>query len=229
MHVHRGVLVAAGRGALADVLERTGQAEEPQDDQHHANRQLQRQPHPWGNDPSEQDDARADDHDRECVPHPPERTDHRRPTAPPVPSHDGGDRDDMIGIGRVAHAEEESQDDDGEEIAHVTVAAASPRAAPSRASSSSMESLIPLPSLTRRPVWKRYCRRSGTSRFRGCRREDGRAQIEKAGSPWVDCQLPHPSLPCRHWRDPRVPFQHPLSHRRAGIIAPRGVEPLSPP
>ena len=39
----------------------------------------------------------------------------------PLPAHDRGDRHDVVGVGGVAHPQEEAQDDDGEQSQHAEV------------------------------------------------------------------------------------------------------------
>jgi hypothetical protein len=119
MGVHRVVVVvAARRPPLGDQLEHSAQVHDTEQDQHEPDGELHRQPDPGRDDPAEQDDAASDHQDSQGVPQAPERADQRRSRRTPVAGHDGRHRDDMIGVGGVAHAEEEPQRRDRKEAGH---------------------------------------------------------------------------------------------------------------
>src|SRR5919197_2658747 len=87
-------------------------------DQHHPHRQLEHQGEPRRNRPTQQDDARADSENRERVANAPERADGRGAAPVPMAGDDRRDGDDVIRIGGVPHAEEETEENDGQQICH---------------------------------------------------------------------------------------------------------------
>ena len=60
----------------------------------------------------------ADDDHRDRVTEPPQRTDQGRVRESPAAVQDRGDRDDVVGIGRVAHAEQEAEACQREQLGH---------------------------------------------------------------------------------------------------------------
>ena len=62
--------------------------------------------------------AHADDHDRHRVAEAPQGTDERQMREATASVQDRGHRDDVVGVGRVAHAEQEPESCEREELGH---------------------------------------------------------------------------------------------------------------
>ena len=76
------------------------------------------QPDRRRNDDIEADDQHADDDHRDRVAEPPERADQGRIQEALAAVQDRGHRDDVVRVGRVAHAEQESESGKGEQLRH---------------------------------------------------------------------------------------------------------------
>ena len=106
------------RYRLGHPLEHAAQVHETEQNQHHPDRQLQRQPHSGRDDPAEQHDAGSDGQDGQRVAHTPQGADGRRARRGPLAGEDGGHGDHVVGVGRVAHPEEEAEQDHRQEAGH---------------------------------------------------------------------------------------------------------------
>lgn len=119
-----GGLVAQGspevwyRRPLREAPRHAGQCEDPENDQHHGDREFHGKPYSRRDRDIEQDDGAANGEDRQRVADAPGGADQRRAADAGLAAHDGGDRDDVVGVGGVTHAENEAEGDDGEEVSH---------------------------------------------------------------------------------------------------------------
>ena len=122
MRVGVSVLVPVdGRGrreALGEGAQPSGQVEDPESDQHERDDKLHRQADRRRNDNIEADDEDADDDDGDRVSQAPQGADERRVNEPPAAVQDRGHGDDVIRIGGVAHAQQESESGQGDELGH---------------------------------------------------------------------------------------------------------------
>jgi hypothetical protein len=87
--------------------------------QHKANRELHGETDSRWNYDAEQNDCGADHQNRYGVTEPPENTDQSSLANATLAADDRRDRDDVVRIGSVAHAEEEAESNDGEESDHL--------------------------------------------------------------------------------------------------------------
>ena len=87
--------------------------------QHKANRELHGETDWRWNYQAEQNDCGADDENRDGVTEPPEDANQSCLVNAALAADDRGDRDDVVRIGSVAHAEEETESNDGEESDHL--------------------------------------------------------------------------------------------------------------
>ena len=87
--------------------------------QHKANRELHGETDSRWNCDAEQDDCGAHGENRYGVTEPPESTDQSALTNAALAADDRRDRDDVVRIGSVAHAEEEAESNDGEKSDHL--------------------------------------------------------------------------------------------------------------
>ena len=106
------------REALGHAAQATGQVQDPQADEHDRHRELHGQPDGGRDDHVEHDDQHPDDDDRDRVPEPPQRADQGRVRESPAAVQDRGDGDHVVGIGRVAHAEQEAEAGEREQLGH---------------------------------------------------------------------------------------------------------------
>ena len=106
------------RGSCWHGAQKARHVYKPKDHQHYGDSQLHAQTDTRWNDKIEKNDSRAHDEDGEGVAQSPESPNQCGPRYIALLAHDGADGDDMIGIGGVAHAEKESQRDDGEKADH---------------------------------------------------------------------------------------------------------------
>src|SRR5690242_11794283 len=96
-------------GSLAtEPANGAGEVGQSKNDQHDGDGELHPEPKPWRDHPFEEDDAAADEQNRERVANAPGRSDHRRAANISVARDDRRNGDDMIGIGGVAHPEHEA-------------------------------------------------------------------------------------------------------------------------
>jgi hypothetical protein len=102
--------LAAGRGrkTAVDPLEETSDVHDAEEDQHQCNGKLHGQTNSCGNDPSEENYDATDGDKCECVADSPQRANQVSVLDRTVARHDRGHGDDVVGIGGVAHPEEET-------------------------------------------------------------------------------------------------------------------------
>jgi hypothetical protein len=101
-----------------DGTKETGDVHQSEDDEHNGNRQLHAQAEANWNDEVKENDSRADDENRGGMADAPECPDERGSRTAAMICDDGGDGNDVIGVGGVAHAEKKSQGEDGEKADH---------------------------------------------------------------------------------------------------------------
>ena len=106
-HLRRRAVVLRESAAPEQVDRADGRERE-------SDRELEREPDTGRDDEVEQHDRPAGEKDRQRMPESPQRPDPRGGREPPRARGDRGDSDDVIGIGGVAHAQDEAQCDDGE-------------------------------------------------------------------------------------------------------------------
>ena len=115
---------------LPDHPAKAGQRQQAEQDEHDPDGELHGEAHARRNHHAEQDDRAADDQDRERMPDAPGAADQRRAAQRALTADDRGDGDHVVGIGGVAHAEEEAQEEErrqiGDRVRHL---ASSPRRA----------------------------------------------------------------------------------------------------
>src|SRR5215469_4448398 len=99
-------------------FEKASDVYDPQQDQHQPDRQFHTQANSWRNDEVEKDNRSAHDKNRQCVPDAPKCSNPGRLRDLALAAHDCGHGDHVIGIGGVAHPEEESECNDGEKADH---------------------------------------------------------------------------------------------------------------
>lgn len=104
--------------ALGDPARDPGQVHNTENDQHQSHSKFHRKPNAGRNGKVEDDDAGADEDDRDGVTQAPERTNHSGMSNTLPPADNRRNCDDMIGIGRMPNAEHETNADDGEETDH---------------------------------------------------------------------------------------------------------------
>jgi hypothetical protein len=118
MRVRLYLSAGRGRKTLVDPMEETSQVHDAKENQHQRNGKLHGQTDSCGNDPSEEDDGPTDGDDCECVADPPQRANQGSVLDCTVARDDRGDGDDVVRVGGVAHPEEKTQRDDGEQANH---------------------------------------------------------------------------------------------------------------
>jgi hypothetical protein len=115
--VRRGMGVLWG-GGLSLPLELTVEADQiegAEQNEHEADGELHRQTEAGRDDQGEEDDSRSDGEDSDGVADAPEGADDGCASEPFFAGDDGGDGDDVVGVGGVAHAEEEAERKDSDE------------------------------------------------------------------------------------------------------------------
>ena len=100
----------------ADRLAHPCQGENAEQDQHDADGELHRQTEPWRDDDLEHDDRHADRHDRDGVPDAPGGADQRRARHAALATDDRRNGDDMVGVGRMPHPDEEAEKQEGHKV-----------------------------------------------------------------------------------------------------------------
>jgi hypothetical protein len=106
------VMVLRVREIVCDPLQDASEIQDAEQNQHKSHRQFHREADTNGNDRAEQDEFSANEEDREGVADSSEGADSDGVLDGAIARDDGGDGDDVIGIGGVAHAEEEAERDD---------------------------------------------------------------------------------------------------------------------
>ena len=94
------------------------QIHDSEHDEQSRHRELHREPHARGDRELEENDRAADEENRRGVPGSPERPDGRRSPDRARPRDDRGDRDDVVGVRRMTHAEEEAEREHGQKGDH---------------------------------------------------------------------------------------------------------------
>ena len=105
---------ASTQMARTKVAQHSRQVHDAQQDQHQPDGEFHRQSDARGNHPTEEDDAAAYNQNREGVAQTPRGADRRGAGRCLLARDDCRHRDDVIGIGCVAHSEEKSQHHEGE-------------------------------------------------------------------------------------------------------------------
>src|SRR5271155_3786896 len=95
-------------------LKHAGQVQDTQENQHQADGKFHRKTDARWNHPAEQDDSAAHQEDRERMTHTPKCANQRGVADLSISGNDGCNGDYVVGVGGVAHSEEEAQRDDGE-------------------------------------------------------------------------------------------------------------------
>ena len=106
------------REAVAEPVHRPSQVENPEQDQHQRDREFQCESEPRRNCHAEKDNRGADGEDGKRVADSPEDADPPSTRDGPFAADNGGDRNDVVGIGGMAHAEEEADSEDEEDARH---------------------------------------------------------------------------------------------------------------
>jgi hypothetical protein len=118
--VHVGV-EEIWRGCIVSLRHRSQKApnvSDPEHDQHHADGEFHAKAKSRRNDQVEEDDCGSDQEDRYGVPESPESADQCRSRELLLTAENGGDSNDVVGIGCVAHAEEKAERDDRKKTDH---------------------------------------------------------------------------------------------------------------
>jgi len=118
MGLVRGGMGVFWNGGLSLPLElavEAGQIEGSEQNEHEADGELHREAEAGRDNEGEEDDSRADGEDCDGVADAPERADDGCASEPLFAGDDGGDGDDVVGVGGVAHAEEEAEREDCDE------------------------------------------------------------------------------------------------------------------
>jgi len=118
MSVFSGDMRMCGREFFAEPLADAGEIEDPEKNEHEADGKFHGQSDARGNNDVEEDDRCTDEDDGDGVAQSPECTDERGFGEGAFAADDGGDGDDVVGIGSMAHAEEKSDDENGESADH---------------------------------------------------------------------------------------------------------------
>ena len=103
--------------AVKDAIE-CAQIEQAEQDEHESNAKFQTEPDPFRNDQAEEDDPAANTQKSEAVADTPENSSERGFADFSLPADDGGDGNDVIGVGRMAHSKEESEEEDAKQRGH---------------------------------------------------------------------------------------------------------------
>jgi len=108
----------SGREFLAEPLGNAGEIENAKQDQHEADSKFHGETDAGRDDKVEEDDGYADGDDGDGVAESPKGADQGRFGERTLAAHDGGYGDDVIGIGGMAHAEQETDGENGEAGEH---------------------------------------------------------------------------------------------------------------
>src|SRR5215467_8971102 len=104
----------------ANVLEDPGQVPHAEHDQHQSDGHLHGQADPrWDHD-REEDNGPADRHYRQAMPDPPQASDYDRRSYRRLTGHDRADRNHMVGVRGMAHAENKAEQCEREDRNHLT-------------------------------------------------------------------------------------------------------------
>ncbi len=106
------------REALGDPAHPAGEVEDAEGDQHQGDGELHGQADGRRDDDVEDDDQYADQRDGDGVAESPQGTDQRAVQEAAAAIEDGRDGDHVVGIGRVAHAEQKAEAGEGQELGH---------------------------------------------------------------------------------------------------------------
>ena len=94
-------------------LRESGQAQDSQQDQHQGDGELHRETDAGRDHHAKDDDHPTHQGDGDGVADAPQAPDQGGAPGGPLPAHDRGDGNDVVGIHRVPHPEEQPQEDDG--------------------------------------------------------------------------------------------------------------------
>src|SRR5579862_1681323 len=116
----RVVVVAelGGRHVVRNPLQHPGEIEDTEHNEHEAHGEFHRQTDTRGNHPAEKNDTAANEKDRQGVAHAPETANDGGMLHRSMARNDRRDRDHVIGVGGMAHAEKEAESDDGKKADH---------------------------------------------------------------------------------------------------------------
>lgn len=116
MRMNHGTGMTARRREISsDPLGDAGQIQNAQQDEHESDCQLHREPDTRRNYQVEDDNSCTDDEDSDGVADAPEDSDQACVPDALLPADDGGDGDNVIWIGGVAHPQDKTQRDDGQQ------------------------------------------------------------------------------------------------------------------
>lgn len=107
-----------GGKLFAQPFGNAGQIEDAEQDEHEADRKFHGEADAGRDDQVKEDDGGADNHDGDGVAESPECTDEGSAAEGTFAADDGGDGDNVIGIGGMTHAEEETNHQDGDSAEH---------------------------------------------------------------------------------------------------------------
>ena len=110
MEVRMGVCdaILSWSQSVSDPSQDSRQVQPAQNNQHDSHGEFHGQPHPSRNDHAEQNDDRTHQKNREGVSQSPKHSDQSCLSRRPLTADDGAHRDDVVWIGRVAHAQKEA-------------------------------------------------------------------------------------------------------------------------
>jgi hypothetical protein len=113
--MQRAAVPARREQPVTNPLHESGQVHDSENDEHQGHAELHREAQPRRYGDLEHDDGAADEENGDRVPNAPRASHQRRAPQRAVPGDDGGDRDDVIGIGGMPHTEKEPEDDERQE------------------------------------------------------------------------------------------------------------------
>jgi len=106
---------------LNDPSRDAGEIQDSEQNQHQADRELHRKADSGRNDQAKNYNRGADDKNCECVADAPQRADNGRVLDASLTADDRGHRDDVVGIGGMAHPEKKTENDDGNGGQHIVI------------------------------------------------------------------------------------------------------------
>lgn len=107
-----------GREGFRHPTHDAGKIQNAEEDEHQADGELHGEADARRDDDAEENDGGADGENGKCVAESPKNPDEGRVADAPLAADDGGDGDDVVGIGSVAHAQEETENHDRDESDH---------------------------------------------------------------------------------------------------------------
>src|SRR6476646_5793058 len=112
-----GIVITVG-GDIFHGAKGCSQIERAKQDQHKGDAEFQAHSEALRDHDAKEDDGSANNEQRQAVSDSPENSGPGGATNLALAANDGGNGDDMIGIGRVPHAEKEAKEQDGKKRAH---------------------------------------------------------------------------------------------------------------